>query len=165
MSLFDLGWTNKATNLNIRADLANGWRKVGARYKFSERDLIEFAGHGIRVTLEAYPYPHHVVANEFPSHGGARLVERGIAHVLKAGKIEIDVPLLVEEAFRDLPWKFTNNRKLAMNKITYLDLPAGSFELILWVVFQFPPNMEPRVEWDWFRKFYPGGLPGLGKKR
>lgn len=116
MPLLDVGWTRGSTTLNIRGDLGNGWRKTGPKFKFSEKDLIECSGHAVRVMLDVYAYPHSIVVNEFPRETAIMLVEGGISHNLKNGRVELDVPLFVEEKFRDLPWKFTNKRKLAINK-------------------------------------------------
>ena len=65
-----------------------------------------------------------------------------------------------------LPWIETSNNKPAIywngESIAYQD--ATHFELQLLVVFSAPPLTRPESI-DWESKFFPGGLPSLGKRR
>jgi hypothetical protein len=40
-----------------------------------------------------------------------------------------------------------------------------SFEMVVFVVLQSPRGKAPPISRDWERRFFPGGLPSLGKKR
>jgi hypothetical protein len=61
----------------------------------------------------------------------------------------------------DLPWYQTENGKLCIAWETFVQF----YRIDLLVEFNPPPVGPPPNELEWSRRFFPGGLPSLGKRR
>lgn len=172
MSLLDAGYVNKQTAVEIRAFLAGGWSRKGKSYGYSEQFTLDFSGdYKMRVAVTVLPRPSgfHEAARTFPVETECRGGVAGIDYQLTNGNLRLLVQLMINNNECDigLPWIITSNNKLAIH---WIECPIAvqngtNFELQLLMVFTPPPNKRPDDVRDWERKFFPGGLPTLGKRR
>ncbi|HMH05236.1 MAG TPA: hypothetical protein VK579_01020 [Terriglobales bacterium] len=118
-----------------------------------------------------FPYPVSLspLASIFPGSKGKFAGGRtGINYALRNGKLQLDVKLLIapEILNPELSWHETYTKKPCLTGEELLEIPAiGSYSLALLIVFDPPLGRPAPVVRDWFRRFYPGGLASLGKRR
>ena len=91
----------------------------------------------------------------------------GITFDYGSGKLRFDVNLFAasDELNRNLPWHETHTNKVCIGWSEILTNNVRPYTLDLLIVFNPPPSGPPPLVRDWFRRFYPGGLPTLGKRR
>jgi hypothetical protein len=175
-SLLDHSFIGKGRVLRLTARISDGWNRYKYSYGFSEQRFIDWkCDHRLRTQLSIFPSPggltdgfrsppeFEILHNEVP----------GIKFMLSSGVLTIDLELLMKGVKETsplpdgdiinmlLPWRRTSNNK-AM--IDYVDNEFADCRLRLQIVLQPPPVQHP-VYVDWNRRFFPGGLPSLGKRR
>jgi hypothetical protein len=183
MNYIDYSFAGSGRTLALECRLADGWRKHTKTYCFSESVSIDWK-------LDSKCY---VVVSVFPRPGGFSEATQqwplvvlsngqvyGIDYSVKAGKLEVRVPLLIpppaemKEVLSDgsipnvaLPWGQTEDGKLRVHiqEREFAFHEGISYELqFLWTLLHKPLGPGPRMI-EWCRRFYPGGLPTLGKRR
>lgn len=172
MALIEFAFLEQAAKLRLDCQVADGWRKHQKTYCFSEKVRIPWSfDYTLKARPSVFPYPVSLspLASIFPCFkGNSEGGRTGINYVLRNGKLQLDVNLLIapEMLNPELSWHETYTKKPCLTWEELLEIPSiGSYRLALLIVFDPPPGRPAPVVRDWFRRFYPGGLPSLGKHR
>jgi|GEM_PF-6373902 len=171
MPILDASYVNKQTALQVCASLSNGWTKKKYGHMFEESCSLDFlADHTLRIRLKITSSLLSEMA-DFPQSLECRGETCGVGYHLACGSLRVSFRLRGDWdelcLNSDLPWILTKAKKKAVYWAE--DLAANGlrplFAAKLWVVLNPPPNSKPADIRDWERKFFPGGLPTLGKHR
>lgn len=171
MPLIDLAYIKQAKGLKVVADLDNGWYEHTNTYCYWENLTVDFRGdHKLRVELGVHLRPSvfaHVAKSfprQFAAHGGNDGKEFDLHECVLA--LQIQFLLAPDVVNVELPWFTTSTDKLALwwvQDLVTIENLRVEFDLL--AVFQPPPVPRPGDTRDWYRRFFPGGLPSLGKRR
>lgn len=171
MPLLDVAYIRRRSALEIIADLSGGWTRKKKTYGYSEETRIDFPGdYKIRIAVTVLPRPsgfHEAVRTVSPALEATR-GDGNVDYELREAKLTVRVQLFEASgrANLQLPWVMTSNNKLAIRLVDDSLARQGPLrlELQLLMVFNPPPAKTPEDIRDWEGKFFPGGLPSLGKK-
>lgn len=179
MVLLDYSFVKKGEILQLVGDLTNGWRKATKTYCFSEATTIESGlGKWLGATLQLFPRPggFSSIHSQPPLPLKHSFTRDWMSGTITQSGIVVLVPWRVGEKplSEDTKWKKDRQGKPFIQ--TQLDvIPAahdsgsspaehiGHFQLQLRLVIE-PLNHAPPVVRDYFKRFFPGGLPSLGKR-
>ncbi|MGA2902872.1 MAG: hypothetical protein ABSD98_03510 [Candidatus Korobacteraceae bacterium] len=181
MDLLDHEFVGEGRTLRLKARISDGWIRHPQTYCYSEQTFVDWKfDHKLRVQLSVFPRPggltdelRQLPALHMPQKGPC-----GIGCSLPGEILTVDVEMLVKgrqglPLLPDgntlnflLPWGRTSNDKLSIRYVDeqFAHSTARNYELQLQIVFQPSPVRYP-VYIDWERRFFPGGLPTLGKRR
>jgi hypothetical protein len=178
LSLADFSFVDHAQTLRLDCRVADGWRQSKKSYCFYEKlPPIPWRDD---ITIAAWPsvFPHPIslspLASTFLGFGKFDGKEGGISYLLRDRSLQLDVKLLIgpQVVNPQLPWDENSKGKPRVRWAKSLDtgdiLNIGRkecFSLGLLLVLEPAPGRPAPIVRDWFRRFYPGGLPSLGKKR
>ncbi len=170
MPIIDAGYVNKQTAIEIRASLSNGWIRRQYSYMFDERCALDFSGDyklRIHLIVSSAPLGPYQVLTDFPQEAACRGASQGVGYRLALGDLLITFQLTGDHGLNiNLPWTLTRAGKAAVH---WVENPIAEglgarLAIELWVVFDPPPSRRPPDIRDWERRFFPGGLPTLGKR-
>ncbi|MFY9729761.1 MAG: hypothetical protein WBQ04_06815 [Candidatus Acidiferrales bacterium] len=170
MSLFDATYSQDGS-IEIRGKLTDGWRARQNTFGFVEQDQLDWRfDTRLRIQLEilARPSGRGPGYEEFPSTLQCNANYQGIRCWVNDGQCLLRVKFVGSDDSpnQELPWRLTTNNKLAV----FWSYGFGalgilpSYDAQLLVVMNPPPTPHPRDIRDWSRRFWPGGLPSLGKR-
>lgn len=172
MPLIDFGYVKQRTALELTADLESGWVRKHKTYGYSEQVKIGFASdYTILTDVTVLPRPSgfEESAKTFPRDAESSSGDSNISYRIHNSQLTAFVQLINAQGGlnRDLPWIITRTDKLALRWVVDPIARQGPthFELTLWMRFHPPPRAKPEDIRDWERRFFPGGLPSLGKRR
>jgi len=173
MPPIDYAFRDKGNVLQLTCDVAAGWRRATRTYCFSEecRKIELSGGLAIRARVSLFPVP--VTLSD--SAAGFRLScdhqggdHAAIYYSITPESLRIDLRLYTAdgEANGWLPWDHTvEARKLCLKWEEMFYDSAGRYRVVLFAVFNPPPNAPGPVEWERGEGFLVGGLPSLGRRR
>ncbi|MFI5108259.1 MAG: hypothetical protein ACHP78_05380 [Terriglobales bacterium] len=172
MPLIDFRYVKQRTALELTADLESGWVRKPKTYGYSERVKIGFAcDYTIPADVTVLPRPSgfEESAKTFPRDAESSGGNSNISYRIHSAQLTAFVLLIsAQDGLNpDLPWIITSTDKLAIRWVVDPIARQGPthFELQLWLRFHPPPRAKPADIRDWERRFFPGGLPSLGKRR
>jgi hypothetical protein len=172
MPTIDFSWVKHRTAVEVTADLEGGWERKPKTYVYSEQVKMDFAcDYTILTDLTVLPRPSGFVdsAKTFPGDAESSGGDSNISYRIHNSHLIAFVQLINAQGGlnRDLPWILTRTDKLALRWVVDPIARQGPthFELALWMRFHPPPRAKPEDIRDWERRFFPGGLPSLGKRR
>jgi len=170
--VIDFRYVKHRTALEIIADLESGWERKDKTYGYSEDVNVDFVGgHTIRTDVTVLPRPSGFVdsAKTFPKDVESTGGNANTSYQVRNSQLIVFVQIINAQGGLnlDLPWIVTRTDKLA---IRWVEDPIARqapthFELTLWMRFHPPPRARPEDVRDWERRFFPGGLPSLGKRQ
>jgi hypothetical protein len=182
VTLIDSSFVEGGKTLQLDCKLADGWRMYEKTYCFSEGVSLEWKfDKRIQVTVSVFPRPggtSDAVKHAPPLEiSPSKIGWAGINYSAKQGTLSIQLPFLIScgrdtESLADgnipnprLAWHETNG-KLCLHVMDQRIALRGriKYELQVLCVFHSPLGPGPTMI-EWCRRFYPGGLPTLGKKR
>jgi hypothetical protein len=168
----DCAYVHGRSSIEITADLQDGWTKRTKTFGYSEKLPLDFVGdYSIRIHVTVLPRPSGFgeEGRVFPAGAEGNGGDHGIRYTLRQSLLTVLVQLLDadDRMNRGLPWRMTSNHKLAIHWVedAIARLGRTHFELQLLIVFNPPPHARPEDVRDWERRFFPGGLPSLGKRQ
>jgi hypothetical protein len=170
MALINAGWTRKGTTIDARCDLVAGWHRLSNSHGYSEQEFLDMPGdHRIRVQITVKPNPSSTNPsfNIFPAQFSNSGVWYSSKYSVDKGALHIEVPIWEgKELLHTLGWFITENGKLAFDWMVPHILHERDpwYQLRVLGVIQHPPSRTPPTVRDWERRFFPGGLPSLGKR-
>lgn len=170
MPLVDYSFVEQATILRLECRVADGWRRARKTYCFSEEVRIPWRhDYTLKTRTSMFPYP--VTLSDFESQwrplGNFSGTHENIKFRFKDGGLRFDIPLWTPGSGLNehLPWDLTQTKKYCVRWEHVVNCGSCLRRISLLIVFDPPPAGPPPDVRDWFRRFYPGGLPSLGKKR
>jgi hypothetical protein len=164
-----LSWTfDDCGTLTISAALAARWRHRRNTWGFVDTTLLSgLHDQDIRVQVAVLSQGRQYTPDVPDAHGASRGVEFTTEH----GRITLGIRLFDQQRLSndELGWTETKNgkplvfRNEPIRPGDHIDIGVVSFWMTLWLVAQ-PPQRKPAPTYfDWARRFFPGGLPSLGK--
>jgi hypothetical protein len=170
MPLFDATYSRNGSIIDISANLADGWRSRQNTSGFVEQDHLDWRfDTQLRIQLEilARPAGRGTGYETFPQTVRCNADDQGVFCSVSNGQCRLRVKFVGSDDSlnRELPWRLTRNNKLAV----FWSYGFGvrgvqpSYGAQLLIVLNEPPTTHPRAVRDWDRRFWPGGLPGLGR--
>ncbi|MGE0273718.1 MAG: hypothetical protein AB7M05_21020 [Alphaproteobacteria bacterium] len=160
-----------ARTLKISADLRKGWRQRRNTWGFVGSDLIPaLNGHSVRVQLALLSG-----SKEEPAFAANEGRDLGISCRVEAQYIELAIELFDEQHLfnPELRWSETKNGKPLVFRDTAPSrlAPQGdpgqvwtNYLFKLWLIVQPPEKKPDPIYFEWSKRFFPGGLPSLGKR-
>jgi hypothetical protein len=167
-------------NLTLLADLSAGWRECKLGKCFSDEVWFDvFGGQKVRVRVSVFPRPRSAQPPE--TFFVKSIAEGGGFEAFADGHLLLLSTALVDSGQLNpsLPWRVSTNGKPFLQLRLYDtqlhrldDAPEPvvnrsdemRFEVHSLLVVQAPPVRPAPVYRDWFRRFFPGGLPELGRR-
>ncbi len=164
---------DQARTLFIWADIRKGWRERRTTHGFVGQDLVPaLNGHTARLQLAVLATSPHYEPRLTAAEGR----DRGIHCRVDAQRIELVIDLFDENGLfnPELGWTETKNGKpmvfrdaspspLREQRNSPSD-PFIGYLFKLWLIIQ-PPERKPApIYLEWSRRFFPGGLPSLGRR-
>ena len=152
--------------LRLDSQIGEGWELHKKTYCFSEEIKFDWRfGYTIRAQVNVFPSPSSLQDafskfNLSTTENGQR---QGVTFNLREGTLILDLNISDANAVfnNDLPWCRTTKGKLCIEWEHFV----FPYRLFLLIVFNPPESGPPMIEREWCRRFYPGGLPSLGKRR
>ena len=161
-----------ARMLFIAADIRKGWRKRLKTFGFVGNDLLPaLNGHTLRVQLAVLSWSDHE-----PRLVAAKGGDRSIGCCVDANRITLAVELFDEHQLFNpqLEWTETKNGKPQVFRDVSPSLlqfrrdnpsdPFVDYMFKLWLIIQPPVPKPAPLYFEWSKRFFPGGLPSLGKR-
>jgi hypothetical protein len=171
MPFLDYGFSRLATWLDIHAKIGAGWERKAKTYGYSEEVRADWRGDRklkISVTVLPRPSGFDQALRVFPECVESDGEQEGVRWSLRNARLEATVKIFKNpgEPNTDLPWRFVQGQKLGLVwKGNIGQVESCFLEMQLLLVFQPPPLRQPDDLKDWFGRFFPGGLPSLGRRR
>jgi len=181
MPFIDYSFLDAGKIISLECNLSDGWRMHTETYCFSEGLLLDWKfDKRIGITVSIFPRPggsRDAVKQWPPIKVGTCTLKWSLVYSVDNGFLGIRIPLLVSGGESKttlangdvpnclLPW----HEKGGDLRLHFIDRQIATYgntkyELQVLCVFRSPVGPPPTMI-DWCRRFYPGGLPTLGKKR
>lgn len=166
MPRIDYSFRSSAKALCLDCRVKDFWEEKKKTFCFSEEVKIPWRfDYTLKTRVGVFPYP--ISLQDFHSRfsfnnpTGGRF--QNIDYSIDAERLSLEVALSKpEEPFNNaLPWYETNTQKQCIA----WECVVLPYRVDLLIVFDPPPSGPPAVEREWSRRFFPGGLPSLGKRR
>jgi hypothetical protein len=166
MALIDFSFQGAAKVLRLNCRVADGWRQAKKTYCFSEAGKIPWRfDYTLKPRVGVFPYPVSLLSAkaQYVLSSPEKGTFQAIAFELGHQELSVDISLCATNGILndELPWYKTDSGKLCIAWEHFVQ----SYRISLLVVFDPPPTGPPLVEREWSRRFFPGGLPSLGKRR
>jgi hypothetical protein len=166
MARIDYSFQGSARALHLDCRVKDFWEEKKKTFCFSEEIRVPWQfDYTLKTRVSVFPYP----ASLHPSQAQYALSKaetglfQNIAFTLGHEMLALEICLCKPDGTinEDLPWYQTDNGKLCIAWEHFVQIYRSD----LLVVFDPPPAGPPPVEREWSRRFFPGGLPSLGKRR
>jgi hypothetical protein len=167
MARIDYSFQGPGGALNLVCRVKDFWEEKKKTYCFSEevRGVDWRFDYKLRARVSVFPHPtslHPSKAQYVLSEPESGFFQK-IYFTIGPETLAIELRLFKSDGKinEDLPWHQTQNGKpcIAWEKFVQF------YRIDLLVVFEPPPAGPPPIELEWSRRFFPGGLPSLGKRR
>ena len=166
MARIDYSFCGSARMLRLDCRVKDFWEEKKKTFCFSEEVKIPWRlDYTLKTRVSVFPYPVslHPSHSQFnfnkPEAGQFQNIDFSIDDDRLSLEMQLGKP---DEPFNEeLPWYQTSTGKhcIAWEHIVQL------YRIDLLLVFDPPSAGPPPVEREWSRRFFPGGLPSLGKRR
>lgn len=193
--LLDYSFLEHGDVLRLDCGVKDGWSKGPNTYCYSQKIPVPWRfDYTLKARSGVFPKPGclDASASNYLLAGVQRGGDSGVDFSLDERSAHFNVRLWRQEALNsDIPWCETEkNGKLCISWSHVVSVATGGsqeqqqsvtrtegrlrlkaklierqYRLDLLIVFDPPPSGAPPIVRDWFRRFYPGGLPSLGKRR
>jgi hypothetical protein len=171
MAYLDYEYFNRGESLRLIGRIGPAWVLHTKTYCYSE--LIRFGwkfGYELRAALSVFPRPGSKSADlrSFPEVDAIAGASKGVMFSLAQSVLQLELQFLKppNELNRELPWTSKGNDTLCLEWIYDIFMFESRFyEVQMRIYFQEPPGRPAPILKDWERRFFPGGLPSLGKHR
>jgi hypothetical protein len=160
-------------SLWIYSDLTKNWKQRPQTWGcVDQTTLPALNGHSLRIQIAFLStYPHEAPNVELSSG-----IQDGVAYVLEGTTMALKVGLFDEAALfnETLKWRETRNGKPLVfrdqwpTEFWMAPGKTGAFRpwysLKFWLIVQPPVPKPAPIYYEWSKRFFPGGLPSLGKR-
>jgi hypothetical protein len=194
MALVDYSFVEHGDVLRLECRVQDGWRKGPNTYCYSQEIRVPWLfNYTLKVHPAIFSKPTSLAASASnyllaSVQGGGH---SGVEFRLDDHNAQFNVRLWRGDALNpDMAWSETEkNGRLCISWSHVVSVATGGsqeqqsvtrregglrltaklverqYRLDLLIVFEPPSSGPPPIVRDWFRRFYPGGLPSLGKRR